>query len=247
LKPLRFILPAIALLAATSALADRPDSGFYLGIAARTQYMDGMGSWDDIAFAIDSPLSTEGDALGFNWEEKLLLGGTPSLGYYLSESLSLQLAMGLNFGKASSEKYTITNGGVVYQQGYSSEWNQRSTELLMTFHSTSDLAYFIYGGASWVDIDQNITLFEGAEYSDPFGNTIFEGDSTIYTDDISALGFIFGAGFEFPTGGNNRVIYVAAQYEAATTNDTFHGTEDFHVNVGGITAMLGIKWFPFAD
>ncbi|PID79954.1 hypothetical protein CSB20_08635, partial [bacterium DOLZORAL124_64_63] len=87
----------------------------------------------------------------------------------------------------------------------------------------------------------------GSEYHDPFGNTLFEGDSEIHTDKISALGFIIGVGFEFPTGGNNRVIYVAAQYEAATTHDTFHGTEDFHVNVGGFTAMLGIKYFPFAD
>ncbi len=218
MKSLRFTLPAIVLsaivlLVPADAMADRPDSGFYLGAAVHTQYMEGKGTWDDIAFRINYPLSTEGGALGFNWPEKLLLGGTPALGYQLSETLSFQLSAPLNFSKASNEKYTITNGGIIYQQG----------------------------------VKHKITLFEGSEYHDPFGNTLFEGDSEIHTDKISALGFIIGVGFEFPTGGNNRVIYVAAQYEAATTHDTFHGTEDFHVNVGGFTAMLGIKYFPFAD
>lgn len=245
MKPQRLILPLLLLLAAGAARADRPDSGFFLGGAARVSYMEGTGTWNGVNFAIDAPLSDEGNALGFAWDEKLLLGASPSFGYYLNESLSLQCTIGWNFPKSSSQTFTETNGGIIYQQGFTSEWTQRSAELVMAFHSTSDLAYFLYGGASLVRVDHKITLFEGSEFTDPFGNTIFQGESSIYEDDFSTLGFLFGVGFEFPTQGNNRVIFVSAQYEASRNNGPFHGTEDFNVDVGGFTMMLGIKWFPF--
>ncbi len=247
LKSLRFFLPIILLLTATSSLADRPDSGLFLGAATRIQYMTGTGSWDGLSFAIDEPPRNDGSTSGFGWEEKLLLGGAPSLGYYINETLSLQCTFGLNFTKAASQSVTEVTDLYVERSGYNSEWTQRSLELVMSFHSSSDLAYFLFGGTSLIQVKQKNTTFGGREFTDPFGGTYFEGHTDISTDDFSTLGFLFGAGFEFPTGGNNRIFYVAAQYEVATSNTNFHGTPDFRVDVGGVTVMLGLKWFPFQD
>ena len=40
---------------------------------------------------------------------------------------------------------------------------------------------------------------------------------------------------------------MTAQYSFAKTGDTFFGTPDFDVNVGGLSFLVGLKWFPFVE
>lgn len=251
-----FLSPCLFLWA-TPALADRPDTGFFIGGAARVGLIDGTGTWQytdrdgvdwPINFSLDAPMSEGGNAMGFNWEEKILIGMTPSIGYYLNETLSLQLRLGWNFPKSSSQSYTETNGqSVIHREGFNAEWKQRSTQLVMGFHRASDFAYYLYGGISLVQVDHKITIYEGNEYNFGFDFTHFDGSSQVFNDDFNTLGILLGIGFEFPTPGDNRVIFASAQYESARTDETFHGTDDFRVEIGGFSALLGIKWFPWAD
>ena len=96
-----------------------------------------------------------------------------------------------------------------------------------------------------VNIDADATLYESAGVGDVFGNEIFNGDFQVVSDSIKAQGLVFGAGVEIPTHKDNSEAFLAAQYSLAKTSDTFFGSEDFNVNVGGFTLMFGLKWYPF--
>ena len=230
---------------AATAWAGGPDSGFFIGAGGYFQFIKGTGTWDEYDFEIDTPLSVEeGSTVGFAWTDKILLGIKPMVGYRLNRQFELQVGYGLNITKSSQQSDTTFDTYSTYEQGFSLAWQQRSLEMIGVFYPDSDMGYFFYAGFDMTRIKADFTFFEGIEYQDFNGNPVSEITSTDESDSIDATGFIFGGGIEFASD-NNRAVFVSAQYSTAQTDDVFFGTEDYKVGVGGLTVLLGVKWFPF--
>ncbi len=225
--------------------AESPESGFFIGGGGHIQMIKGTGTWAEYDFKIDNPLSVdEGDAVGFAWTDRVLLGLKPMVGYRLSPQLELQVAYGLNITKSSQQSDNQYDGFTSYEQGFSLAWQQRSVEIVGVYFPDPETRYFFYGGLDMTHIKADFTFYEGVGYEDYFGNPVSEVDSEKIGDSISATGIILGAGIEFPSDGN-LAVFASAQYSTAKTKDIFFGTEDFKVGVGGITLMIGVKWFAF--
>ncbi len=247
LRILAFWVAFLALTVTTAvSWADGPDSGFFIGGGGNLLWTSGSGTWSIYDFEVTQPLSTEeGGPVGLAWTDKMQLGVKPMVGYKINDSWALQVAYGLSIPKSSQQIYSETNGLVYYEQGLNIEWKQRDLELVGIFYPDTDLAYYFFGGVDVTFVDTKITLFENAEYPDESGNTIISGDYQIETDDILATGFILGAGLEFAADDRNTVVYLSAQYCRSMTDDAYFSTEDFKVDVGGISFMVGVKWYPF--
>ena len=241
---LMFVLFA-AMGGAATAWAGGPDSGLFIGGGAHIQWIKGTGTWAQYDFEIDNPLSVEdGEPVGLAWTDKVLLGIKPMVGYRFNRTLELQVVYGLNITKSSQQSETQYDGITSYEQGFSLAWQQRSVEVLGVFFPDPEQGYFFYGGLDLTSIKADFTLYEGVAYEDYFGNPISEVAAQKESDSISATGIIFGVGMEF-NSDNNLAVFTSAQYSTAKTDDTFFGTEDFKVGVGGITFLIGVKWFPF--
>jgi hypothetical protein len=246
LKSMVLIVAFLAGLGCVTAWAESPEPGIYIGGAAGIQLVPGTGTWAEYDFKIDNPLSVEDDgAVGFAWTDKFLLGIKPLMGYRINSTLALQVGYGLNIPKSSQQTTTQSDGFTSYEQGFSMEWKQRSLEVLGVFHPDSDLGYFLFAGLDLTKIEAKVILYEGLEYEDYYGNLVADAQAQEAIDKISTTGAIFGGGLEFPSEDNNRVVYFSAQYSTAKTNDTFFGTEDFKVLVGGLSFTVGVKWYPF--
>ncbi len=231
---------------AATAWAGGPESGFFLGGGGFIQFIKGSGTWADYDFEIDTPLSVEeGAPLGFAWTDKVLLGLKPMVGYRLNRQLELQVGYGLNITKSSQQSDTSYDSNSTYEQGFSLSWQQRSLEIVGVFYPDRDMGYFFYAGFDMTRIKADFTFYEGVGYDDFNGNPVSEVMSTNESDIIDATGIIFGGGIEFPSDGKTAA-FASIQYSTAKTDDIFFGTEDFKVGVGGLTILLGVKWFPFA-
>lgn len=238
------LLTVSSLMAPVIASAESPDSGFFLSGAGSVQIFTGTGTWDGIDFNMQEPLSTD-SPVGFSWTDRLVLGVKPMVGYRLNSRFSVQLGMGLNIAKSSQQTYSELVGYQYYEQGYSAEWQQRMTEALLVMHTESNLNFYGFVGVERADIKMRVTLYEGGESYNGWGDLVSTGESRIEEDNIWALGFLIGGGVEFPSGTDNSAVFMSAQYSVTKTDDTLFGTPDFKVDVGGLTALIGIKWFPF--
>jgi opacity protein-like surface antigen len=226
--------------------AEGPDSGFFFGLGGNLQWVPGSGTWDQHEFDIRSPMSPdEGGAVGFSWTDKALLGIKPMAGYRLSPHLALQVNLGLNIPKTSQQSYAATDAMNVYEQGMTMEWNQRNLEILGIYQPDAELDYYFFGGIELTRVDMNVLLFEGVEFEDYAGNPTSFSDFQNQSDHITALGFILGGGVEFPSDNRKRVVFASAQYAFTRTGDTFFGTPDFKVDLGGISLTIGVKLYPF--
>jgi len=247
----RLLIAAAAVLVASvgavPAAAGGPDTGFFLGGGAHLTWIDGGGTWDTYDFRIDQPLSDEnGNTLGLNWTDHVILGLKPMIGYRVSRGVTFQISTSLNIAKSSQQQYSEAYGAAYYESGMNVEWKQRDTEILAVFHTDSNLGFFYYAGVDLVAVTTDILLYEGVEYSDVIGDLISSIDYQDNSDSISATGLVVGAGVEIPSGSRTTSAFLSAQYSYARTDDTFFGTEGFKVDVGGFSFMAGVKWFPFA-
>ena len=232
---------------ANLSLAGGPDSGFYLGGGGHLNWITGSGSWDNFDFELDNAFPSEDspDEVGFAWSDKMMIGIMPVIGYKLSPNVALQVGYGFNITKSSSQSSIITQGLGVYEQGVSIEWHQRNLEVLGFYYPDSDLEYFFFGGLDLANVETDITIFETAQSPDGTGQGIINGDYNLNTDEISAVGYIFGAGIEFTSDNNEQAAFVTMQYSRSLTDETFFGTEGFKIDVGGITLTAGVKWYLF--
>lgn len=232
--------------AAAVALAGGPDSGFYLGGGPSFTWVTGTGTWDVYEFEIDRPLATEdGGALGLAWTDRILLGLKPVVGYRFNPGLALQVGYGLNITKSSQQSYGELTGTSYYEQGMNVEWRQRELEILGVFQSGGNLELALFGGLDLISVTTDILLYEGVEYQDYIGDLISLVDYQNNTDKVSAAGFIVGAGVEIPSENEEAEVFLSAQYSWAKTDEAFFGTESFKVDVGGVSFMAGVRWFPF--
>ena len=245
LKTLKLLVVfLIVTVGATAVWAGGPESGFFIGGGGHLQLLPGTGTWGEYDFQIDNPLSIEGgDAVGFNWSDKMLLGIKPMVGFKISPQIALQVGYSLNITKSSQQSardYDLTTS---FEQGYSLAWKQRSLEVIGVFYPSEDQNYYFFGGMDLTRIHADFTLYEGVEYQDNLGNLITEVGSEKVSDKITATGVILGAGIEFPSENNKTTTFISAQYSTAKTEGAFFGTEDFKVGVGGISFVVGVKWF----
>ncbi len=246
MKSLGFLIVfLIAIGGVTGAWAGGPESGFFIGGGGFIQWIKGTGTWGEYDFQIDTPLSVEeGAPVGFAWNDKVLLGFKPMVGYRLNRQMELQVGYGLNITKSSQQSDIQYDTYYTYEQGFSLSWQQRSLEIIGVYYPDRDMGYFFYAGFDMTSLKAEFTFFEGVEYEDFNGNLVSEVTSTKESDSIGATGFIFGGGIEFPSD-SNWAVFASAQYSTAKTDDIFFGTEDFKVGVGGLSFMIGVKWFPF--
>lgn len=234
----------LAALTTTVAQAESPDSGFYIGGGGFLTWVDGTGTWAGTDFSIDQPLDDTAETVGFSWTDKLMLGIKPLIGWRITSGFALQAGYALNISKSSNQSVADTDLGSTYEAGFTSEWDQRNLELFAVLHPNPDLGYFFFGGVEMVNVDMSITFYEGISYVDNMGNPVSDYEYEKFEDDISGIGAVIGAGWEF-SSNRTTSAFVTAQYSFAKTNDAFFETEDFKVNVGGLSFLLGVKWHPF--
>lgn len=223
-----------------------PASGFFVGGGVQLQQVNGTGTWGPYDFAMDYPLPTEGSqAIGMAWSDNILLGLKPMLGYRLGQRISVQVGYTANASKTSQQTWSEATSSAYYEQGMIVEWQQRSLELVGLFHPQGDHGFYLFGGWDLTRIDADISIYEGAEWEDGFGdsNTAFESETV--ADDITASGLILGGGYTFPSGDGSRAAFVSVQYSTARTKGRFFETNDFNVDMGGVALMVGLRWFPF--
>ncbi len=233
---------------AAAGFAGGPDAGFFAGVAGSAQWISGKGTWDTSDFNVDQPLTNEdGVTVGLMWPNHMIIGAKPVFGYKINPGFALQFGYTLNIPKSSSESYSGYSGNVTYEQGYSAEWAQSSFDLVGLYYPDEDLGYYFYGGVELVRAEVKITLFESAQGTDQMGDLFTNSDNDLHADHTSTAGFVVGAGWEIPAESNKRVTFITLQYSHSVTNDNLFGTEDFKVNVGGISFMAGIKWFHFTE
>lgn len=240
------LLGLCGLVGAPAVRAGGPDSGLFFGGSVNLQWVPGTGTWAGAEFKIDEPLSDGvGQPVGLAWSEHLLLGLKPVVGWKLNEQWALQATYGLNIPKSSSQTYSESNGSVYYDQGLTVEWKQRNLEIVGVYYPDADLDYYLFGGVDLTRIRADVHLFEGIQYEDYIGEMVYDGLYQEETDDITATGFLFGGGVELTSDSKRRVVYFSAQYNLTRTAGTFFGSEDFKVDVGGISFQAGLKLFPF--
>ncbi len=231
---------------ASNAQAESEQTGFFLGGAGGFQWFSGSGTWNGFDFEIDQPLSGEdGSPIGLSWDNRALLGIKPMAGYRFNRSFAVQVGYNLNIPKSSQQTYSETDGIVTYEQGMTVEWTQRNVEVLGIYYPDAELGYYFFGGLDLARAETKITLFENADYIDNVGDSISAGDFEVLSDHITATGFILGAGVEFASDSNKRVAFASVQYSRSMTDGAFFGTDDFKVDMGGISLVAGIKWYPF--
>lgn len=222
------------------------ESGLFVGVGVNILSMDGTGSWADKDFSLDAPLSTEsGQLIGLNWSDKLMFGAKPVAGYRFNPSLALQANYSYFVPKTASQSYTVTTQNYVYRQSMDLEWSQQGVELLALVHPMEQKNIFLLGGVEFVGIEAKVTFSEGVEYDQGDGILGNASDSQSTSDKISAFGYVVGGGLESPPGDSNFSTFILVQYSTAVTKDSFFGTEDFRVKVGGFSVMLGAKWTLF--
>lgn len=242
-----WIALATMICATTISWAGGPESGFFLGGGGYATYVNGTGTWNNVDFEIDSafPSDDNSGAIGMAWTDLILLGVKPVVGYKFNSNFALQLGYAFNITKSSRQSGVSSDGLVFYEQGLSVEWGQDNFEALAFYYPDSELEYYLFGGLEIIKIETKITLFENAEYQDDSGFVNSNGDFQIFDDQIAATGFIIGAGVEFTSDNDQRAAYVSMQYSRSLTDDSFFETEDFKVDMGGITLNVGVKWYLF--
>ncbi len=248
MKALAFLMVLMAMVvSAAPSWAEGPE-GFFVGGGANLLYVAASGTWSEYDFSVREPLSTEdGGPVGLSWTDKMLLGVKPVAGYKFNEFFALQVGCGLNIPKTSQQQTSESNGVIYYEQGLNIEWQQSNFEVLGIIYPNTELGYYFFGGFDMTWVDTQVTLYENAEYPDANGNTLIGGVYQIENDKVASAGFILGAGLEFASENRNTVVYVSGQYSRSMTDDTFFGTEDFKVDVGGLALMVGLKWYPFSQ
>jgi hypothetical protein len=241
---LSILILVVAAGGAVVAAAGNAESGFFLGAGVNILTMDGTGEWSGFDFSIDAPLNTsEGGAVGLNWSDKLLFGAKPMVGYRFSPDFALQADLSYFAPKTNSQTFTVSDQGYTYTQRMDMEWNQRNFALIGLIHPMAEKSIFLFGGVEFVSIEANVTFSEGLDFEWWDGEWDTASDAQSTSTDIDAVGYLLGGGLETPPGDKNVSTFVYVQYSTAITDDSFFGTRDFKVKVGGFSAAIGFKWY----
>ena len=244
LLPLLLVLAASLL--ATGACGGGPDSGFFIGGGAHVLYVPGTGSWDDMDFDIQESLSDEpGSTIGFFWADNFLLGVKPLVGYRVNPNLAFQASYGFNIPKSTQQVYSESTVNAYYEQGMQVDWAQHSMELVGVFQPLEQGDFFVFAGVDLCRVNMDVTLFEGVETDNLFGDVITDSQIQKFKDHLSAVGLVFGLGLEFPTQSEFVEYYLSARYSTTRSQGAFFGTPDFEVDVGGLAVTVGMRLYPF--
>lgn len=240
-------LPALIALA-LSATAGMDDTGFYFGGTATVLVLEGTGTWKGFDFDILQPLSAGSNGpIGLNWDERLLFGARPLVGYRFDSRFAVQAAYSYLLPKASAQYYTETDANSTYEQRMDIEWHQSSVEAYVAYYPARDWGAYFYCGADWVHISTDVIFSESLEYASGADEWLTDGQSSAYESSLSALGFLFGAGIELPAENLTFSPFFALQFSTAKTNERFFVSDDFQVEVGGFSFLGGLKWHFSSD
>jgi hypothetical protein len=232
---------------ATTTLASGPENGFFLGGGAHVRWVPATGTWNGQDFDAQEPLGEEEQpTIGFSWTDKFLLGVKPMVGYRVNPYFAFQASYDLNIPKSSQQVSSTSTVDSYYEQGLQLEWRQRSIELVGVFHPGGGHGdFFVFAGVDLMRLTVDATLYEGLESNDIFGNLTSIGEVQNFTDHSTTTGLIIGAGLDFPSSSELTEVFIHAQYSTARTRGAFFGTEDFEVDVGGVTVTVGMRLYPF--
>ena len=234
----------VGIVAAGTVLAEDDNVGWYLGGALNVLVMEGTGTWDDKPFDFTWPLNDETtDPIGLNWGEKIMFGAKPVVGYRFIPQLALQVGYSFLLPKNSAQSYTESGSNYTYEQRMDVEWKQRSIEINALYFPSRNLKIYLFGGVDLVHAETSVIFTEGAEFTDWTG-AFYTGDHSTIADHVSAVGAIFGGGIELPSEDAKYSTFFSIQYSTATTDNHYFDFDDFQVNVGGVSFMGGIKWYP---
>lgn len=240
------------LLIAPSVRADEAHRGLYLSGSGHLLLLEGKGTWDGRDFDPTATMSDdEGTALGLNWAERLLIGVAPGLGYRFSDRFALQAHYAYFFPRRSSQAYSTTEGGGTYRQGLDWEWRQASIEAIALYYpaysDANDWNLFVFGGAQRLMIDVDAVTSESLTALLGYDEYDTVSDYQLFSSGIDAWGGVIGAGVEIPAESMNVSTSLRLQYAYTPVDQTFFGTPDFEVPLGGFSFWGGLNWYFDAE
>jgi len=227
-------------------LTHGPRTGFYVGAACDVRWITGSGTWSTYDFDVDQYLSVDGGGpVGLAWRDHFLLGLQPSLGYRLSRAFALQAGLAVHIPKSSKQSTYESTTNYYYEQGMTIDWHQRVIEVLAIWRPDEDGRFYLQAGVEWHAVTVDVLLWEGVQINDDLGTLVGLEDYRDQSSKTDAAGFVVGGGMEWVSESGRREVFVAAQYSTARTDGALFGTEDFKVDIGGISATAGLRFHLF--
>ncbi|MCB2213628.1 porin family protein [bacterium] len=227
----RFGLVVLMLLVAGSAMAQQ---GFWIGGGGVMLMAKGSGEWDNDDYDVTTDILDDNE-WGLSWTSKSMFGFAPVVGFRINDLLGIRGSYTYLLKKTGEDD--LTDGNVEYTA--ETEWTQSHIQIMgmiYPFRNGSMENFYICAGmdrASFT-IDFMIEATDGT-------NT----EELSEDDNGSAMGLIFGGGFDYPIQPN-MLFYGQATYSTVKFNDEiFSGQNevDAEMALGGIALEAGLKFF----
>jgi hypothetical protein len=184
---------------------------------------------------------------GLGWENKMLYGFKPILGYRFSPRFAAYGAYNYFLTKKSDQSDAFISQYTSYSltMDASFEYSQRAIQLLGQFYPMANSGLFLVAGMEFVSLSAELSYNMVDTY---YGANPWKADGNDNTS-----GFLFGAGFELPISSGNIALIGTVLFSTSNYNgdellqvQTAPGVVtdpniDLELNVGGIMFDAGLR------
>lgn len=184
---------------------------------------------------------------GFGWENKMLYGFKPIVGYRFSPRFAAYGAYNYLLTKKSEQSDAFTSQYTSFSltMDASFEYSQRAIQLLGQFYPVANSGLFLVAGMEFVSLSAELSYDMVDTY---YGARPWKADGSDKTS-----GFLFGAGFELPISSGSMaligtVLFSTSKYdgdellEVQTSPGVVTDPNiDLELNVGGIMFDAGLR------
>lgn len=240
-----------------------PQEGFFLGGDATLLMMNGIGKIEDEDFEVTNDLFTiTGTSTGFDiksdgwsWENKLLYGLKPLIGYRFSPKFAVSASYGYFFMKTGEQSESFTflylSSSVKLDIASEIEYSQSVIQLLGYFYPLESSGFFLSAGIEFVYMNaknEDELTIKQTGYSPTKGKWRAKGDD-------KTTGFVFGSGIEIPVFSQNisftaTVLYSLSNYSGdellevkSAPLEVTDPNMDIELGVGGFNVNVGLRFY----
>ncbi len=249
-----------------SVWAQIQPKGFFLGGSAVALMMNGMGEFVDEDFEVTDDLfkmtvdedywGTDIDFeyySGWGWENKLLYGFKPLVGYRYSPQFDFTVSYSYylkKIGKQSDSYNSLYDSDLRFNMNSDNEYSQSVVQILGQFHPTKGQGFFLAAGIEFVSMK--------AELSDEFIVEDWYGTDSYpwkAKGKDKATGFVLGGGIEVPLASQNMsfiatVLYSLTKYDGddllevkSASGSVSDPNMDIELGVGGFIGSIGLRMY----
>ncbi|MBN1154748.1 hypothetical protein JXB12_07495 [candidate division KSB1 bacterium] len=249
--------------------AQIPNEGFFLGGGASMLLMNGTGKIEDTDFDVTTKMFGNDDdeddvKIGWGWDNKILLGLSPYIGYRINSHFSMMATYNYYFEKNEKETATIPGlpfvdvmGNTMEMQSEisgSTDYSQRSFSLFANYFPSKKQGIFISAGLEFL----SLSLKMSSTYDITGGMSEFYSATDTYQGEDNVIAPVLGAGIEIPIISNKTMLvakglYSFAAYKGhkllqndnAPLNPLTGEVEDIDLKlgIGGFVGSIGMQMY----